>query len=407
MHPTPESVVRTLIEKGFNEGDLEVVDAITSPELIEHQNFGPSHAPGAEGVRAVVESLRRAFPDFRLTIEDLVADGDTVWLRMVATGTNAGSFMGHAPTGRPIRIDVFDVDPRGGRPHGRALGRAGPARGDAAAGADARRPAPSLPEGSPTRCFDCTGGGHHQGMQVRLEGVPETLLWTLYQRASEARRPDSVLRDPRAVEVLDAIDFPFEQRFGKAGSELGAVAGAARALLRPAGRALSARTTPTARSSPSARGSRRSSGASTTAACTGSPSTCRRRSRCASGSCPRPIASTSLACSALDTRLDRCRQPAPGVLVTAQGLLMYLAPDEVRRVIKTCAARFPGGGARLRRRAALAQRAQPAGQARVAGRLASAALDVVDRRATRSGSCSSARTSASCASCGCRAAAGR
>jgi predicted ester cyclase len=104
-----EQMVRTLIEEGFNEGNLEVVEALTSPELVEHQNFGPNHAPGAEGAKAVVESLRRAFPDFRLAIEDLVADGDTVWLRMVATGTNTGSFMGHAPTGRPIRIDVFDV----------------------------------------------------------------------------------------------------------------------------------------------------------------------------------------------------------------------------------------------------------------------------------------------------------
>jgi predicted ester cyclase len=109
MPSTAESIVRRLIDEGFNECNLEVVDAVTSPELVEHQNFGPHHEPGAAGVRAVVQSLHRAFPDFRLTIQDLVVDGTTVWLRMVATGTNSGSFMGHAPTGRPIRIDVFDV----------------------------------------------------------------------------------------------------------------------------------------------------------------------------------------------------------------------------------------------------------------------------------------------------------
>ena len=75
MSTTAESVVRRLIEKGFNQCNLEVVDVITSPALTEHQNFGPDHAPGAAGVRAVVESLHRAFPDFRLTIEDLVVDG--------------------------------------------------------------------------------------------------------------------------------------------------------------------------------------------------------------------------------------------------------------------------------------------------------------------------------------------
>jgi predicted ester cyclase len=109
MATDAEVVVRRLIDEGFNQGNLEVVDAVTSPDLVEHQNFGPDHAPGATGVRAVVESLRRAFPDFHLAIEDLATSGDTVWLRMVATGTNDGSFMGHPPTGRPMRVDVFDA----------------------------------------------------------------------------------------------------------------------------------------------------------------------------------------------------------------------------------------------------------------------------------------------------------
>ena len=55
MPSNAENVVRRLIENGFNEGDLEIVDAITSPDLVEHQNFGPDHAPGAQGVRAVVD----------------------------------------------------------------------------------------------------------------------------------------------------------------------------------------------------------------------------------------------------------------------------------------------------------------------------------------------------------------
>ena len=54
------------------------------------------------------------------------------------------------------------------------------------------------------------------GGPVELTGVPETMLWTLYYRATEARRPDAVLRDPKAVEFVDAIDYPFEQRFGAA-----------------------------------------------------------------------------------------------------------------------------------------------------------------------------------------------
>ena len=42
------------------------------------------------------------------------------------------------------------------------------------------------------------------------EGVPETLLWTLYHRAVEARRPDAVLQDPKAIELV-------EKKGGKSG----------------------------------------------------------------------------------------------------------------------------------------------------------------------------------------------
>jgi steroid delta-isomerase-like uncharacterized protein len=105
----PERVFRKLIEQGFNAGDLAVADELTADDFVEHQDFGPGHAAGAEGVRAVIASLRRAFPDFRLEIQDLTVAGDTAWARLVATGTHAGPFMGHAPTGRPIRVDVFDV----------------------------------------------------------------------------------------------------------------------------------------------------------------------------------------------------------------------------------------------------------------------------------------------------------
>jgi predicted ester cyclase len=106
---TAEVLVRRLIEKGFNGGDLDVADDLISPDLVEHQDFGPDHPAGAEGVRAVIASLRRAFPDFRLAIEDVAVCDGTVWLRMTGTGTNDGSFMGHPPTGLPMRISVFDA----------------------------------------------------------------------------------------------------------------------------------------------------------------------------------------------------------------------------------------------------------------------------------------------------------
>jgi predicted ester cyclase len=105
----PERLFRRLIDEGFNRGDLSVADEITAPDIVEHQDFGPDHAAGAEGVRAVITSLRRAFSDFHLQIEDIATSGDTVWARLTATGTHDGPFMGHPPTGRRMRATVFDV----------------------------------------------------------------------------------------------------------------------------------------------------------------------------------------------------------------------------------------------------------------------------------------------------------
>jgi len=109
MSSTQEAVARRLIEEGFNEGNLTVVDELISPRMVEHQDFGPDHAPGPAGVKAVIASLRRAFPDFHLEIDDVAVRDDLVWLRMTGTGTNDGPFMGHDPTGRSMRTPVFDV----------------------------------------------------------------------------------------------------------------------------------------------------------------------------------------------------------------------------------------------------------------------------------------------------------
>jgi O-methyltransferase involved in polyketide biosynthesis len=51
---------------------------------------------------------------------------------------------------------------------------------------------------------------------VQLTGVPETLLWTLHNRASEAIRPDGILRDEACLRIYRRIDYPYERSFGPA-----------------------------------------------------------------------------------------------------------------------------------------------------------------------------------------------
>ena len=55
-----------------------------------------------------IQFLRRAFPDFTLTIENMLAQGDQVWVRLTVPATNRGGFMG-PPNGKSFEIAVFDV----------------------------------------------------------------------------------------------------------------------------------------------------------------------------------------------------------------------------------------------------------------------------------------------------------
>ncbi len=117
---------------------------------------------------------------------------------------------------------------------------------------------------------DTESGGSRDGDGVRLGTVQETLLIPLYGRAVDSRKPDVILRDTRAEEIVTAIDYDFA-RFDNLPSLTGAVL---RTSLFDRWVADFLAATPPARSWRSGPGSTRATSASTTAAPAGSTSTC-------------------------------------------------------------------------------------------------------------------------------------
>jgi predicted ester cyclase len=101
-----EAMYRRLIEEGFNQGNLAVVDELVAPNAREHQR---GSGDGIEGTKDTIKYLRSAFPDFKITIDEVVVSGDKVWARQRGGGTNLGRFAGHPPTGKTAFIDVIDV----------------------------------------------------------------------------------------------------------------------------------------------------------------------------------------------------------------------------------------------------------------------------------------------------------
>ena len=174
-----------------------------------------------------------------------------------------------------------------------------------------------------------------------LTGVSETALLTLNGRAHQARHRDAIIDDPMAIRLVDSIDFDFA-KFGRKGQEM-----ALRSLAfdRAAVRYLSDHPRGTV-----------------VALAEGLQTSFWRLDAALPDSEFRwltvdfaPIVElrqnllppspriTSIAQSALDyTWMDRV-DTGDGVFITAEGLLMYLQPDESMGLITECAKRFPGG----------------------------------------------------------------
>ena len=98
-----KALVRRFFDEVMNEGRLDVVDEIFAPEYV-NRHAHPGQTPGPEGVRQLVTNVRRAFPDLEETVDDLVAEGDCVALRLTLRGTHKGPFRGVAGTGRRVEV---------------------------------------------------------------------------------------------------------------------------------------------------------------------------------------------------------------------------------------------------------------------------------------------------------------
>ena len=101
-----KEIFRRVIEEGFNKGNLDALNECFPPTYTEHQFDLPSTL---EEFKGSIRFLRETFAPFSLTIEDMVADGDQIWARMIGRGTDSKGLMGRPPMGRSFTITVIDV----------------------------------------------------------------------------------------------------------------------------------------------------------------------------------------------------------------------------------------------------------------------------------------------------------
>jgi steroid delta-isomerase-like uncharacterized protein len=102
-------LVRRFVEEIFNQGNMSAADELVAPDFVDHEELPPGIPNDREGVKQLTAMMRSAIPDFKATIEDIIAEGDKVVMRMTWSGTQKGEFMGIAPTGKRISVGVIDI----------------------------------------------------------------------------------------------------------------------------------------------------------------------------------------------------------------------------------------------------------------------------------------------------------
>ncbi len=95
-----KEVARRVIDEVFNNKNMSVLSDLVSLNCVYHGSLGEYKGP--EGLREIISAYHNAFPDIHATIDEMVAEGNTVAFRLSIQGTFKGEMMGMAPTGRQL-----------------------------------------------------------------------------------------------------------------------------------------------------------------------------------------------------------------------------------------------------------------------------------------------------------------
>jgi steroid delta-isomerase-like uncharacterized protein len=99
-----KDVIRRLIKEVYNDNNLEVVDELVAADIFDHGAVA-EHRHGIAGFKHVMEWVRTFSSDVHYEIEDIIAEGEKVAVRMTQSGTHTGSVRGYPATGKRFSVD--------------------------------------------------------------------------------------------------------------------------------------------------------------------------------------------------------------------------------------------------------------------------------------------------------------
>ena len=104
-----KAVVMRAWEEGFNKGKIDVLDEVFDKSYIELSPYGKAEQGGPERAKQAYHWMREVFGDIHFEVEQMLAEGDYVFSRAMASGTHVGEYMGVPATGRPVKFAAVVV----------------------------------------------------------------------------------------------------------------------------------------------------------------------------------------------------------------------------------------------------------------------------------------------------------
>ena len=103
-----KQVVRRTYDEVINQENHAVIDAIFAPDVIVHDPIS-GEARGVAAFRQMLGMFDAAFPHHRVSVEDITAAGDLVYVLHTHTATHGGPFLGLPPTGKQIVVNGIEL----------------------------------------------------------------------------------------------------------------------------------------------------------------------------------------------------------------------------------------------------------------------------------------------------------
>ncbi len=103
-----KATVKRFLTEYLNEHNVAIVDELFTSDYVNHM-MPPGTPVGQGSEKQIFYMFYSGFPDFRITINDIIGDGDKVAARWTFHGTHTGDFQGMPATGRPATFDATNV----------------------------------------------------------------------------------------------------------------------------------------------------------------------------------------------------------------------------------------------------------------------------------------------------------